>query len=121
MSEKKIDHEWKKKAREEKKRLARETEGTGAGSPPGASFALIVSSFHAQALIALGELRSPVDGQQKADLDAAKFSIDLLQILADKTEGNLTEEEEEMLQASLYDLRMKYVQASSSGSSAGRG
>jgi hypothetical protein len=81
--------------------------------PAEASLAMIVSSFVAQAMIALGQIESPIDGKRRQDLDAAKFSIDLLQILADKTKGNLSEEEETMLSSALYDLRMRYVQASS--------
>ena len=113
MSDKKVDHEWKKQAREEKEKLAKEGPDRNSGPPPEASFALIVSSFLAQAMIALGEIQSPVDGQQRRDLEAAKFSIDLLQVLEEKTQGNLTDDEKKMLQAALYDLRMRYVHASS--------
>ena len=117
MEEKKVDHDWKKRARAEKEKLAQEAErggkGAGPAGPVEASFALIVSSFHAQALIALGDLESPVDGQRKRDLEAAKFSIDLLQALEDKTRGNLTDDEQRMLHGSLYELRMRYVNASS--------
>jgi len=110
--EKKVDHEWKKQAREEKETLARETPGKPK-APAEASLALIISSFVAQALIALGDLESPVSGERQRDLAAAKFSIDLLQVLEDKTRGNRTDEEDRMLQDALYDLRMRYVQASS--------
>jgi len=113
MTEKKVDHDWKKKAREEKEQLAREAESRAQGEPPPASFALIVSSFTAQALIALGEIQNPVNGARARDLEAAKFSIDMLQVLEDKTKGNLTDEEAKMLQDALYDLRMRYVRASS--------
>ena len=111
MTEKKIDTEWKKQAREEKEKLAKELRGK-VTEPPAASFAMIVSSFVAQALIALGEMESPVDGQRQLDLDAAKFSIDILQVIADKTKGNLTDDEKKMLDGALYDLRMRYVEAS---------
>jgi hypothetical protein len=110
MSEKKVDLEWKKKAQEEKEQLAKER---SAGLPPEASFSMIVSSFVAQALISLGEMESPVDGQRRRDLEAAKFSIDILQVLADKTRGNLSDPEAKMLDGALYDLRMRYVEASS--------
>ena len=110
--EKKVDHEWKKQAREEKEKLVRKTPGRPE-APAEASLALIISSFIAQALIALGDIESPVSGQRQRDLDAAKFSIDLLQVLEDKTRGNRTDEEDRMLQDGLYDLRMRYVQASS--------
>ena len=113
MSDKKVDHEWKKQAREEAEKLSSEKTDRAPGQPPEASFPVIVSSFVAQALIALGEMESPVDGKRTQDLDAAKFSIDMLQMLGDKTEGNLAEEEKRMLENALYDLRMRYVRASS--------
>ncbi len=110
--EKKVDHEWKKRAKEEKAKLADAAPEGVHGEPPDASFAMIVSSLVAQTLIALGSIESPVDGQRTRDLEAAKFSIDLLQVLADKTKGNLTDEEKAMTDGALYDLRMRYVQAS---------
>ena len=121
MSEKKVDEEWKKQAREEKERLAKEGEGPAPGPQPGSklgpppepSFSMIVSSFVVQALIALGEMENPVDGKRMRDLEAAKFSIDMLQVLGDKTTGNLDDNEKKMLEGALYDLRMRYVQASS--------
>jgi hypothetical protein len=62
----------------------------------------------------LGE--SPESGQapQAADLPAAKHAIDLLGILQAKTKGNLESEEEALLEALLYDLRLKFVKASQS-------
>jgi len=117
MSDKKVDEEWKKQAREEKERLAKEGEesepGSKLGPPPEPSFSMIVSSFVVQALIALGEMENPVDGKRMRDLEAAKFSIDMLQVLGDKTTGNLDDNEKKMLESALYDLRMRYVQASS--------
>lgn len=113
MSDKKVDHDWKQQARAEKARLEQEAEAGAGRLPAEASFPMIVSSFHAQALIAMGAIASPVDGKQTLDLEAAKFSIDLLQVLADKTEGNLTDDEARLLQAALTDLRMRYVQLGS--------
>ncbi len=110
MSEKKVDQEWKKRAREEREQLSKEPQEPR--EPAEASFSLIVSSFVAQALIALGEVENPLDGRRRYDLAAAKLSIDLLQVLADKTQGNLSEDEAKMLEDALYDLRMRYVEAS---------
>ena len=112
MADKKVDEDWKKQAQEEKKRLAEEGDGQAPGPPSEPSFSMIVSSFVAQALIALGQIESPVDGKRTQDLDAAKFSIDMLQVLQDKTKGNLADDEQTMLESALYDLRMRYVQAS---------
>ncbi len=113
MSDKKIDEEWKKQAREEKEKLGQEPEGAPAGPPPDPSFSMIISSFIAQSLMALGEMESPVDGQRTQDLAGAKFTIDLLQVMQDKTQGNLDDDEKKMLDSALYDLRMRYVRASS--------
>jgi hypothetical protein len=120
MSDKHVDEDWKRKAREEKERLSRPGAEAGPGGEPEAaaearepSFSMIVSSFVAQALISLGDMPNPVDGKRIRDLEAAKFSIDMLQILLDKTQGNLTDEENAMLSGALYDLRMRYVSASS--------
>jgi len=111
MAEKKVDEEWKRQARAEKETLSQE-DGQPSRAPAEPSFLLIVSSFVAQALIALGEMESPVDGRRMRDLEAAKFTIDLLQVLEDKTQGNLADEEAQALGDALYDLRMRYVQAS---------
>ena len=47
----------------------------------------------------------------QVDLEQAKYSIDLLHILNDKMQGNLTDEEEKLMSAILYDIRMRYVEA----------
>ncbi len=82
---------------------------TAANLPP-ANLASLLVGLATNALIHLGE--SP-DGEAPAavDLPAAKHSIDMLALLQDKTRGNLLPEEEALLQALLYDLRLKYVKA----------
>ena len=113
MADKKIDEEWKKQAREEKEKIGQEAEESPMGPPPDPSFSMIISSFIAQSLMALGEMESPIDGQRTQDLASAKFTIDLLQVMQDKTQGNLDDDEKKMLDSALYDLRMRYVRASS--------
>ncbi len=78
---------------------------------PKAEFAVIVSSIATQALVSLGKIKNPLTDKKQVDLRSAKFSVDLLQVLADKTRGNLTESEERYLQGVLYQLRMAYVEA----------
>jgi hypothetical protein len=112
MSDKKVDHEWKKKAREEKEQMAKGTPGDGPRLPEQVSIAQLISSLVVPALMALGEIENPMNGERTVDLDAAKFNIDLLQVLQEKTQGNLTDEESKVLNGALYDLRMRYVQAS---------
>lgn len=81
--------------------------GTEQGSSP--TLAVLLESLGLQALIALGEMPGP-DGQPgEVDLAQAKYTIDLLQVLRDKTAGNRDEDEDLLVDRLLYDLRMKYV------------
>ena len=77
---------------------------------PEASFSLFISSLATQTLINLGEMASPFSKKKALDLDQAKFTLDTLQIIKDKTEGNLTVDETKYLDTLLYDLRTRYVE-----------
>jgi hypothetical protein len=79
---------------------------------PDASFSFFISSLVTQALISLGEVDNPFSKQREQNLDQAKFTIDTLQIIKDKTVGNLSEDETKLLDTALYDLRMRYVDKS---------
>jgi len=79
---------------------------------PEAKFTILVSSIATQVLVSLGAIENPLTKKKETDLKSAKFSIDLLQTLADKTRGNLTKAEESYLENVLYQLRMGYVEAS---------
>ena len=79
---------------------------------PEASFSLFASSLVTQALISLGEVENPFSKTKNHNLDQAKFTIDTLQIIKDKTSGNLTDDETKLLETALYDLRMRYVEKS---------
>ncbi len=79
---------------------------------PEASFSLFVSSLTTQALISLGEVDNPFSKTKEQNVDQAKFTIDTLQIIKDKTSGNLTDDETRLLDTALYDLRMRYVEKS---------
>lgn len=83
----------------------------GAQRPAPPDFRTFVSGVAGQALIHLGLLENPATGKRERDLDQAKYTIDLLQVLKDKTKGNLTEEEASTLDAALYDLRLRFVEA----------
>ena len=72
-------------------------------------FLKYIQGFVTQTLIHLGEIENPLGGGRTVNLDLAKYSIDLLEMLKTKTAGNLTKEEEDFLNGALYDLRMKYV------------
>jgi hypothetical protein len=62
--------------------------------------------------MALGLAPHPVSGKSEKDLNLARFNIDLLTMLAEKTKGNRTSDEERFLSSVLSDLKMKYVEVS---------
>lgn len=78
------------------------------------SFATLVLSLSTQALMSLGEIPEAPGVEPSADLPVARHVIDLLGVLQQKTQGNLTEDEHALLERILYDLRMRYVQLSGS-------
>jgi Domain of unknown function (DUF1844) len=74
------------------------------------SFAAFLMSLSTEALVHLGEMADPSSGQEQRDLAMAQQLIDILGMLRDKTRGNLDHEEQALLDAILFDLRMKYVE-----------
>ena len=110
---KKVDEEWKRKAEEEKERAGKAAEQGHdySGPPPDPSLAFLVSGIVSQALIGLGQVANPLTQKQELNLEEAKFAIDTLQMLQEKTKGNLTDEEKKYLDAVLNDLRMRFIDA----------
>lgn len=88
--------------------------GGSHGLPP-ANFASLLIGLATSAFIHLGESPDPGAGEGQVDLAAAKQAIDILAVLQKKTVGNLEQEEEALLTTLLYDLRLKFIQASGSG------
>lgn len=78
---------------------------------PEVDFGTFVLSLASSALMHLGEIANPETGEQAASLPLAKQTLDILGMLRDKTRGNLSKEESELLDNLLYDLRMKYLAA----------
>lgn len=76
---------------------------------PEINFATFVVSLNASALLNLGAIEDPASGAKNKNLPMAKQTIDILSMLQEKTAGNLSEEEENLLKNILYDLRIMYV------------
>lgn len=74
------------------------------------TFSLFISGLLMESLIALGDMEHPVTKKKELSVPHAKFIIETLAMLKDKTKGNLTKEEESSFEAVLYDLRMRFVQ-----------
>ena len=85
-------------------------------SEPQLSFTAFVLSLASTAAIHFGDLPDPVSGKPgEVDLDGAAQMIEILSLLDQKTRGNLTAEERQVLEQVLYELRMRFVTASSGG------
>jgi len=110
---KKVDEEWKAQARKEKEEAQAKVEAakTQRQQLPRASFQLFVSGLATQALMALGQVPNPITKKVQVDLDQAKYTIDILAMLEEKTRGNLTPDEKKFLDQIIYDLRMRFVKA----------
>lgn len=76
---------------------------------PAINFATFIFSLNSSALVQLGIMDDPGSGKKVKNLPIAKQTIDILGMLDEKTRGNLTREEEDMLKHILYDLRILYV------------
>ena len=72
-------------------------------------FSTFVLSLNASALIHLGEIPDPASKERTVSLSAAKHTIEILEIIKEKTKGNLDGEEEKLLDDVIFDLRMKYI------------
>lgn len=102
---KKIDEAWKETAEKEKQNLKQE----GQFVPPEPDFNFFITTLSLQASIALGQAENPATNKKEEDLVQAKFLIDTLGMLKEKTKGNLTAEETNLLENLLYELRLLYI------------
>ena len=75
-------------------------------------FSNFILSLNASALIHLGDIPDPQSRERHVNLSAAKHTIEILEIIKDKTIGNLDEDEEKLLDDVLFNLRMKYIKDS---------
>jgi hypothetical protein len=79
---------------------------------PPASFSFLVHSLRAQAEIQLGLMHFGPEEKPEPDLPVARHTIDMLGVLLEKTKGNLSLEEQRLLENSLTELRFQFVQVS---------
>lgn len=128
-----IDTDWKSQAQAEKDRLAA-AEKKKAPAPPAPGeasdhagkpgeeshadphrppqFIDVIRSIATQALLYMGAYPDPETGRAVVAIDLAKFHIDLLGVLEEKTKGNLSPQEGQVLQRTAYQLRMEFVELS---------
>ena len=101
-----IDESWKETVAKEKEQLQKD----GKFVPPQPTFSFFVTTLALQAAIALGYVPNPANNQKEEDLSQAKFLIDTLDMLKEKTKNNLKPEETNALENVLYELRMQYLE-----------
>jgi hypothetical protein len=119
---KKVDESWKQNVEKEKAQAAEskdKSEDNGLPSdrqshkgqfvPPAADFKFFITTLTLQASIALGHMANPSNEKIEEDLTQAKFLIDTLGMLQEKTKNNLTKDETELLENLLYELRTAYL------------
>ncbi|MDD1778171.1 MAG: DUF1844 domain-containing protein [Candidatus Helarchaeota archaeon] len=108
--EKKIDDGWKENVEKEKLEGREDLKPSGEEVFPGEpDFTFFVTTLSIQAAIALGEIPNPVTDRKEENLSQAKLIIDTLAMIKEKTRGNLSTEEDSLIDNVLYELRMQYV------------
>jgi len=107
-AEDKPQEETKTAAAEEKKDKSEQTVDNEANYPP-VNFTNFVLSLSTSALFHFGDFPEVEGGVPQKNLPAAKQTIDILDMLHEKTKGNLDKNESSLIQGVLYELKMRYV------------
>jgi len=102
---KNIDESWKETVNKEKGTLKDEEKSI----PEAPDFNFFITTLALQTAISLGQMENPATNKKEENLPQAKFIIDTLDMIKQKTKGNLTKEEQEMLDNLLYELRTQYI------------
>jgi Domain of unknown function (DUF1844) len=121
-----IDEDWKSQVEAEKEAAKKQPPSSGTtdaapttadGEPndaddfpmPPASLEMLVSTLVTEAMIALGQIPHPATGKSEFRPNQAKYLIDTISVLSEKTQGNLTADEEQAFVNLLHQLRMAFV------------
>lgn len=109
-----IDEDWKAEAQKEKEKLAAEEEKDEQqpkrrGPLPKGDLAALISTLTTQAFFSMGAFKVEGQDDREPDLELAKYNIDMLETLEEKTKGNLSEDEAKILAETLNQVRMAYV------------
>jgi len=80
-------------------------------SPMKIDFKTFISSLYMSALVSMGIMPDPITKEKRKNLSFAQETIDILQMLKEKTKGNLDESENRFLEECIYNLMLQYVEA----------
>lgn len=78
---------------------------------PKIDFSSFILSLYSSGLVQLGKVEDPSTGKKSINLDLAKHTIEMIAMLEQKTKGNLTDEEKNLLKALLSEIRIIFVEA----------
>jgi len=120
-----IDEDWKSQVEAEKEAALREERSAkprrarspsdAAGPLPPPDLTVLASSLYLQGMVMLGLLPTPGSDRPEVHLDRAQHTIDTLEMLWEKTEGNRTAEETKEIDRMLHELRLAYVEVQEEG------
>jgi ATP-dependent protease Clp ATPase subunit len=111
-----VDDDWKSSAQAEKAKLAAQEQekaqkAAESGLPEKLGFKELISMLATQALMYMGAFPDQ-SGRAMVSLDVARLNIDLLSVVEEKTKGNLTEEESQMITQTIAELQYQFVEIS---------
>jgi hypothetical protein len=118
-----IDEDWKSQVEAERAEAAKakpaetvtpgatgnESSETADPPMPPASFELLLTTLATEALVALGQVPHPVTGKTQVQRNQPKFLIDTVDLLRQKTAGNLTTSEQQVIDSLLHQMRLVFV------------
>ena len=111
--QKKVDESWKEDIKKEKDTKEGKEEGKKEakeeGQLPEADFRNFMTGLVMQCFMFMGEIPDPVSKKKQKNLPQAKYIIDTIMMLSEKTQGNLSKEEGGLLEGALHELQMRYV------------
>ena len=84
---------------------------TGTKDPVKIDFSSFILSLYSSGLVQLGKVEDPTTGKKTVNLDLAKHTINMIAMLEEKTLGNLTTEEDNLLKSLLSEIRIGFVEA----------
>ncbi len=114
----KTEAEVKKEEKRGEKKEEEKKDGTQPAEEvplPEINFSSFILSLSSSALLHFGFIPDPITKKKERNLPMAKQTIDILGILEEKTKGNLTKDEEQLMENLLHDLRLRYVEESKKG------
>lgn len=120
-----IDEDWKSQVQAEKDAAAKSPAAGEAGESPAdmqmpeASLEMLVTTLVTEAMMSLGQIPHPHTGEPMYHPQQAKYLIDMIGVLQEKTKGNVTPDESALMENLLHQLRMVYVQLTTGQRSGG--